>query len=81
MVIWISQKRGSHGARIKFSVDNTCYSMTIEDNPRLIGKKRLPANIANTVKSWILLNKETLLDYWNLKITTTEVIKTLRKIN
>lgn len=80
VIIWVSQKRGSHGPRIKFQIKNKDFSMTIEDNPRIIGQGLIKSKQADAIKSWVILNRQILEDYWYNKIDTTHMIMGLKKI-
>lgn len=88
-VIYISQKEGGHGPRIKFQnqksdrpKESEWIPMTIEDNPRVIGNQKLnlSSKELNQIKTWIIQNKEVLLDFWYLKISKEELDKKLTKL-
>ena len=85
-MVWISSGQGArHAARIKVAremadlPDNmTSVSIaspaTIHDGPPLA-----PADLRK-LEAWIALNREPLLDYWNCKVTTDEVMERLRGV-
>ena len=82
-VVWISSGQGvGQAARVKVAremadlPDNvTSVSIaspaTIHDGPPLA-----PADLGK-LEAWITLNREPLLDYWNCKLTTDEVMERL----
>lgn len=83
MVVYVTPASGLHTSpRIQVSqqygdrmVVGECFSMTVEDEPRIIGK---PRNIKVTdllrVQDWLLLNKQAILDYWEQRTTNTLVM-------
>lgn len=87
MVIWVSEKGNSrHAARIKVSlkhgdkiVPSKTVTVTIEDNPRQIGKDQLDDSDFILVVDFIQRHKKTLMDYWNRKIDTDILIDSLKK--
>lgn len=57
--------------------------MTIEDDPRVIGNvgKSLSMKDLNAVENFIMLNKDILLDYWNMDIVDiSEVLDRIEKV-
>ena len=83
-IVWISSGQGvRHAARVKVARDmadlpDTITSVsiaspaTIHDGPPLA-----PADLRK-LEAWITLNREPLLDYWNCKLATDEVLERLR---
>ncbi len=89
VIVWVSEKRGNHGARIKvsnrynnkFRIENT-FSITISDNPEISGDiDEIKNKDIDLIKEWILLNKEMLLKYWNKEISTDILFDNLKSIN
>lgn len=89
MVVYISTKfEVPHGPRLKVCKKHgdkfigDTFSITISDEPRIIGKtgKEISAEDIIKVKKFIFLNKKTLLDYWDLKIDTADMIMSMKKI-
>ncbi|MBI4084102.1 MAG: hypothetical protein HY423_15975 [Candidatus Lambdaproteobacteria bacterium] len=87
MTIWVSERgRARHAPRIKVSlrhgskmdIGNT-VPVTIEDDPKVIGG-RLTREDLDAVQRYILLNRDTLLDYWNGEIDTVELVGRLRRV-
>ncbi len=91
VLIFIKQKNLSkHNPEIKFQNDyseritSNFVSLTITDNPKIPrSKKPVCLNIKKEdlekVKGWVKLNKQDLLDYWFDKISTLEVVNSLKK--
>ena len=88
-VIYVSQAEGGHGPRIKFQnqksdrpQNDKWIPMTIEDNPRIIGNNKL--NLSNKelnrIKAWVIQNKNTLLDFWYMRISLEELENNLTKL-
>ena len=83
-IVWISSGQGvRHPARVKLARDmadlpgnmtsvNIASPATIHDGPPLS-----PADLRK-LDTWITLNREALLDYWNCKLATDEVMERLR---
>jgi len=83
--IWISAKRGNHGARIKIYKERngsgSSFYVTISDEPKVIGNSFLKSKELIKIKKFVLLNKEILLKFWELKIEDpVEVITNLEKV-
>ena len=87
MIVFVSPKgKAKHGPRIKVQTNHSHKSMqgklvsiTIEDSPKIIGKG-LSSKDFELVKKFIIDNKETLINYWNERIVTSEMIQKLKKI-
>lgn len=87
--IWIDGPREmKHGKRIKvqnnystnFTPDDL-ISLTISDEPRLgktIKKIKIKNKDLTKLKEWVILNKQTLLDYSEGKLSTRELDKLLK---
>lgn len=83
IVIYVSDKSNSrHGPRIKVSgfyskIDKTnLFSVTIEDNPKVIGNVgNIRSRDVESIKSFVVRNKDILLKYWNLDISIGTLIK------
>lgn len=86
-IVWIAPQSGKekHSARIKIKVDNSFISITIDDNPEVIKKNKnisIDSKKLNKIFSWVRLNKESLLKYWNGKgnVGIDEILPELKKI-
>ena len=89
--IWIDGPRNlRHWKRLKFQnnysnkFDETdLLSMTIEDEPKL-GKVIKPIRVKSKdielIKQWIILNKDTLLEYAFGDMSTSELTQKLKKL-
>lgn len=80
VIVWISVKFENHKPRIKIMNKNCKVSISIEDKPQILVGNCKSNKIIEQVKKWIKINKNVLLDYWNMKITTDEAIELLKKV-
>lgn len=81
LYIWASEKKASHGPRIKVSVTPgkmdqlQCVLITVEDEPKIIGRpelaKQISADDFRKIKAFIKLNREALEGYWFRRIQDT----------
>jgi len=82
--IWISVKNSSHGPRIKIYKNSQPkgenFSVTIEDEPKVIGNIFVNAKELDKIKQFVILNKVNLIKYWNFELTTDEVTDNLFKV-
>ena len=59
--------------------------ISISDNPQILlnnndlNKIKISQAQINVIKQWIIKNKEILIDYWEEKITTSELWQKLKK--
>jgi len=83
--IFVSTKgHAQHAARIKIAIDppdsfnaaSTSASMTIHDC-RVIGEP-IPTEVAEQARKFIERNRDALIDYWEAKIGTEQLIARLR---
>jgi hypothetical protein len=73
MVIYVSPKHAPHGPQIKVNqryegrlVAGECFSVTIEDEPLILGETGdIRVSGLCKLRSFIQINKELLLDYWD----------------
>lgn len=91
-VIWVSVKTGGerHGPRIKVQkteankvTPNDWFSVTISDEPKIVNnskKIKISSRDYKKIVKWIELNKKVLLDYWNCKTNTLDMIQTLQPL-
>lgn len=89
VMVYVSPKNANHGPRIKFmnSYSNGYDSklvlpMTIDDKPiiPISFNRKIKQRDINDIKNWIILNKDILLDYWYSKITTKQMINSIKSI-
>ena len=84
--IFISVKFAQHAPRIKVAIDPPTHidpfgnnaSVSIRDGNVVAGK--LPAHVGESVRDFIALNREVLLDYWEKRIDTDELRRRLQSI-
>lgn len=89
MMVWIGEKRGPHGPRVKVArtynhrtIAGDSFSVSIVDKPKIVaGDQGVISNKdVKKVINWILLNKTMLLQYWDSKIITREMFELLQKL-
>ena len=86
MVIWVSEKGGAkHGPRIKVSkkmgdkIDpGNTLTVTVPEAKQIGGT--LPPKVFQQVKAFIILNGAVILQYWEQKISTKEMLDALKKV-
>jgi hypothetical protein len=84
--IFISVKFPQHAPRIKVAVDPPTHidpfgssaSVSIHDGSVVAGK--LPAHVVESVREFVALNREALLDYWEKHIDTDELRRRLAPV-
>ena len=81
-VIWVSHKYAGHKPRVKVTKGDDSVTMSIENEPEILAQKspKLDASIINAAKQWIVLNKETLIGYWNMEFDTSVLVSKLKKL-
>ena len=84
---YVAGKKLFHGPRIKVSKIYTdkmnpldTFSMTIEDNPEVVGTHYLDLKDIDQIKDFIRLNKDILLAYWDGEYDTCDLYNNLQKI-
>jgi len=83
-VIWVSVKNANHGPRIKIFKNKQAkgenFSVTIEENPKTIGKVFVNSKELNKINEFIKVNERLLIDYWNYSIDTTDLAINITKV-
>lgn len=87
-VIYVSEYFGvNHGPRIKVNIDYSdrwsgkSFSITISDNPLVIGDTgKIKQSDIETIRDWIILNKNVLLQYWKNDIDVSEFTQKIKSI-
>ena|SRR5271166_5529681 len=86
MLVWVSERgRARHDVRIKvhmahgrqMSIGNTA-TVAVRPTPRLVAGQLSAADM-QAVSDWIRLNEAPLVDYWNGRIYTDELIQRLQR--
>lgn len=78
--------REKHGARIKVKFDNELIPITISTRPEIPKsvnpKPMIPSKDFNLISTWIIINRELLLSYWNNgeNMDVVTVINNLHKV-
>jgi hypothetical protein len=87
MVVWVSERgRARHDVRIEvhmahgrqMSIGNTA-TVAVRPTPRLIAGQLSAADV-QAVSEWIRLNEAALVDYWDGRIYTDELIQRLQRL-
>ncbi len=87
MVVWVSERGnapqdvrvkvcGVHGERTQW---NNTASVAVRPLPHLAAGQLSPADLA-VVSDWIRLNEAVLVDYWEQRIFTDELVSRLQKL-
>lgn len=66
--VLISSAYPNQSPRLKYKIDNTEITVSIEDNPETLAPKSLKGTFPFKFKGiieWIRLNKDVLLEYWD----------------
>jgi hypothetical protein len=87
MVVWLSERgRARHDARIKVSrvhgtrIDPTnTATVAVRPVPRLVAGE-LPGEDFLRVGQWIELNRDVILDYWDGRIFTDELLQRIKSV-
>lgn len=83
-VVWVSVKNVSHGPRIKVfkgaAATGSTFSVTIEDQPKVIGKPFVSAKELKKIFKFVNLNKENLIKYWDFQMSTREMLDSIKKL-
>ena len=89
MLVWVSEKRASHGPRIKVArtynhrtIPGDTFSVSITNIPKVVAGDTgdITTKDVKLVFQWVILNKELLLKYWHDHIVTRELYVELKKI-
>lgn len=83
-LIWVSGKNANHGPRIKVfegqSPSGRNFSVTIENEPKVVGISFVSSKELKNIIKFIKLNKDTLLKYWEYVIDTESMINSIKPI-
>jgi hypothetical protein len=87
MVVWASERgRARHDARVKVNqshgarmLPGNLATVAVRPMPRLVAGQ-LSADDLQAVGAWIKLNESALLDYWDYRIDTAELIHRLQRL-
>ena len=85
-VIFVSTKGGAqHGCRIKVSnipgkMDiNDSFTLTIPDL-QIVGTCKLSTKTMNRLLAWVLLNMNTIVDHWDCKTSSKEMLNSIQHL-
>lgn len=85
--VFVSAKFPGHRPRVKVAVDPPTHidhhgrsaSVAIDTGELLAGES-LPPKVLARVREWLDINRDALLDYWEERIDTAELLERLRKL-
>lgn len=74
--VWVGVNYVEPQPTVRIFIDGHCVVFSVCDNPEVSGASNLMTaeQIADTQR-WILLNKDTLIDYWQINIDTKEFLE------
>ena len=82
--VYISEKNAKHGPRVKIFKHNgksgPTFSITVSDNPQVIGNSFVNKRELKRMINWVILNKQTLIDLWNAELTHREALNKIKSI-
>jgi hypothetical protein len=87
MTIWVSERAGApHDVRVKVCTVHSSRmlpastaSVAVRPQPRVAEGQLSPADFT-VVSRWIALNETVLIDYWDGKIDTSELLARLQRL-
>lgn len=87
MVVWVSERgHACHDVRIKVNqshgtrmLPGNLAVVTVRPAPQLVAGN-LSTRDLDAVSDWIRLNEAALVDYWEYRISTTQLIQQLRRL-
>lgn len=85
--MYVSPDQGKHGPRVKIAntkqqlENNDTLSISIDDNPEIVaGDTQIDSELIEQVRTWIKVNRNTLMDFWDGKISSRKrLLKELTK--
>jgi hypothetical protein len=88
MAVWVTENDGyPHDVRVKVSTVHggggswrAAPSVAVRPRPRLVHRGRLDEADVALVGRWIELNRDVLVDYWDGKLSLTELLARLRRL-
>ena len=87
MVVWASERgRARHDVRVKVNqshgtrmLPGNLAVVAVRPTPRLVAGNLSPADLS-AVSDWIRLNEAALVNYWEYRISTAQLIQQLRRL-
>jgi hypothetical protein len=84
-VCLLVRDNSQYGPRIEVSRErgpqlalSEMVSVTISDNPKIVGGGWLPGQDLKLVRAWVLLNGDALLRYWSHELSQADMMAALR---
>jgi hypothetical protein len=87
MVVWVSERgRARHDVRIKVCehhgtrmLPGRLATVSVRPHPRLVAGHLSPADF-DLVSRWIVANEAAIVDYWENRISTVNLVRQLRSL-
>lgn len=86
-VCLVTRNANPYGPRIEVSREHgqrltldKMVSVSIADNPKIVGRGWLSGQDLRLVRAWVLLNESVLLRYWNHELAPAEMMAALRPL-
>jgi hypothetical protein len=80
VIVYVSDNRGvNHGPRIKCNTGyerwtGQSFTVTIDHEPRVLGKTGdIKPGDVETIKDWVKVNYDALIEYWKMEIDVMEL--------
>ena len=80
--VWMGVNYVEQQPTVRIFIDGHGVAFSVCDNPEVSGATNLMTaeQIADT-KKWILMNKDTLIDHWQIKFDTDEFLERIEGLN
>lgn len=80
--VWMGVNYVETQPTVRIFIDGHCVAFSVCDNPEVSGASNLMTaeQIADT-KKWILMNKNTLIDHWQINIDTKELYERIVRLD
>jgi hypothetical protein len=87
MVVWVSERgHARHDVRVKVNqshgtrmLPGNLATVSVRPAPRVVAGNLSPADLS-AVSNWIGLNEAALVDYWEYRISTAQLIQRLQRL-
>ena len=90
IIIYVSEAKHSCGPRIKVAKHRgetrshrNSFSVSISFNPEVVAgnyENIVDSETLKKILAWVKLNERVLLDYWNSNLSTSKMIKNIKKV-
>jgi hypothetical protein len=88
MVVWVSQRgKAQHAVRVKVSLvhgrrmsPDRMTSVSVRPTVEVVAGAPLSTEDLDAVRKWVTANEQTIVNYWDEKLFTNELLEQLRRI-